>query len=57
MLFLSGGGYEKTRIRGAVSRDRVEREYARKAAKTGDLEPFCQIAIWWLEQRLARMPA
>ncbi len=49
--------YEKTRIRGAVSRDRLEREHARKTAKTGDLEPFCQVATWWLEQRLARMAA
>ena len=48
--------YEKTRIHGAVSRDRFDRERARRTAETGDLEPFCQIAVWWLEQRLASMP-
>ena len=23
---------------------------------TGELQPFCQVAVWWLDQRLARMP-
>ena len=48
--------YEKTRIHGAVPRDRFGRELARRTAETGNLEPFCQIAVWWLEQRLASMP-
>ena len=49
--------YEKTRLHGAVPRDHFERERARRTADTGDLEPFCQVAVWWLEQRLAKMTA
>lgn len=43
--------------RGPVPRARFERERDRRVAGDGELEPFCQAAVWWLEQRLARMPA
>jgi len=43
--------------RGAVPRARFEQERHRQIDGTGRLEPFCQIAVWWLDQRLARMPA
>lgn len=23
----------------------------------GQLQPYCQVAVWWLEQRLAKMAA
>jgi uncharacterized protein (TIGR02646 family) len=48
---------EKGHIRGAVPRATFERERARRLERVGDLEPYCQIAVWWLDQRLARMPA
>lgn len=48
---------EKESRRGAVPRARFERARNRRVHGTGHLEPFCQIAIWWLNQRLARMPA
>lgn len=41
--------------RGPVPRTRFQRERDRRVAGNGDLEPFCQVAIWWLDQRLARM--
>jgi len=50
--------HEKQRIAGPVSRVRFEQECNRRTVVgAGDLEPFCQAAVWWLEQRLARMPA
>jgi uncharacterized protein (TIGR02646 family) len=48
---------EKNRIRGPVRRTRLERERNRYIGGPGDLQPFCQVAVWILEQRLARMPA
>jgi uncharacterized protein (TIGR02646 family) len=47
--------HEKSR--GPVPRARFERERDRRIGGAGELEPFCQAAVWWLEQRLARMPA
>lgn len=41
----------------AVDREGFDRERARRVGGGGELEPFCQVAVWWLEQRLARMPA
>jgi uncharacterized protein (TIGR02646 family) len=49
--------HEKARLHGAVPRAWFERERDRRIDGAGELEPFCQVAIWWLEQRLARMPA
>jgi uncharacterized protein (TIGR02646 family) len=48
---------EKARLRGAVPRARFERERDRRLGSTGNLEPYCQVVVWWLEQRLGRMPA
>jgi len=42
---------------GPVPRVRFERERDRCVAGAGEFEPFCQVAVWWLERRLARMPA
>lgn len=42
---------------GPVPRTRFERERNRRVEGNGELEPFCQVAAWWLEQRLARMQA
>jgi uncharacterized protein (TIGR02646 family) len=49
--------YEKGRIGGAVPRATFERERARRTDGAADLEPFCQVAVWWLDQRLAGMSA
>lgn len=47
--------HEKGRIRGPVPRVRFEAERNRRINGTDDLGPFCQVAVWWLEQRIARM--
>ena len=46
---------EKARIRGAVTRARFEQKRNGLVGHSGVLEPFCQVAVWWLDQRLARM--
>ena len=48
---------EKARIGGPVPRDRLVRERDKHVAGYGELAPHCQVAVWWLGQRLARMPA
>lgn len=47
--------HEKARVGGAVPRTTFERERGRCNDGAGDLEPFCQVTVWWLNQRLARM--
>ena len=48
-------GMEKARLQGPVPRSRFERERDRCIAGTGALNPYCQVAVWWLDQRLAKM--
>jgi hypothetical protein len=48
---------EKARLRGPVPRARLERERNRRIDGADHLQPFSQVAVWWLEQRLARMAA
>lgn len=48
---------EKEVLRGPVPRARFEAERNRRIAVIGNLEPFCRVAAWWIEQRLARMEA
>ena len=48
---------EAARIRGPVSRARLQRERNRQLPPTGRLNPYCQVAVWWLDQRLQRMAA
>jgi uncharacterized protein (TIGR02646 family) len=46
---------EKAKLRTAVPRDRIVRERARLAgSNNGELAPFNPVAVWWLDQRLAR---
>lgn len=47
--------HEKAIRRGAVPRTRFEQERSQRIDGTAHLEPFGQVAVWWLEQRLARM--
>lgn len=49
--------WTQLKARGPVSRARFERERDRRLADSGELEPFCQVALWWLEQRLTAMSA
>jgi hypothetical protein len=51
------GWWRQEKRRGPVPRDRFARERGRRRDGTGELEPFCQVAAWWLDQRLAGMPA
>jgi uncharacterized protein (TIGR02646 family) len=48
---------EKARIGGPVPRAQFVRERDKHIAGNGELAPYCQVAVWWLEQRLARMAA
>ena len=46
--------HEKTKVQDRVPRSRLERERNRRTPQTGELEPYCQVAVWWLDQRLKR---
>lgn len=49
--------HERNRLRGPVPRRILERVRDRYTAGNGALTPYCQIAVWLLEQKLARMAA
>lgn len=49
------GWWRDEKRRGPVPRARFERERDRRVGGAGELGPFCQVAVWWLDQRLARM--
>ena len=44
------------RRHGPAPRRRIEREVRRYAPAHGQLTPYCQVAVWWLQRRLARIP-
>jgi hypothetical protein len=46
---------EKKRRGGPVPREQILQERDRIVGGNGELAPFCQVAAWWLEQRLMRM--
>lgn len=48
---------EKARLGGPVSRDSIVRKRDEQVAGSGELLPYCQVSVWWLEQRLARTAA
>ncbi len=48
---------EKARIGGPVPRARFVQERDRHIADNGELVPYCQVVVWWLGQKLARMAA
>ena len=53
--FLEWLRYESDRIGNPVPRERFVRERKRLTTGNGPLKPFCQVAVWWLDQRLARV--
>jgi len=50
------GWWQVKKRSGSMPRARFERERDRRIGGAGALDPFCQVAVWWLEQRLAMMP-
>lgn len=46
---------EKARIEGPVPRERFERERDKRVTGVGALQPYSQVAVWWVDKRLARM--
>lgn len=38
-----------------VPRARIERAIRERTNGAGDLVPYCQVSVWWLKQKLARM--
>lgn len=49
------GVLEWWRTERRVPRARLEREINARTISAGNLTPYCQVAVWWLEQRLTRM--
>jgi uncharacterized protein (TIGR02646 family) len=47
---------EKNRLNGPPPKERIEREIDQRTNGAGNLLPYCQVAVWWLGQKLARMP-
>jgi len=46
---------EKRKVMGPVPSTRFEQEIHRRTSAAGSLTPYCQVAVWWLRQRLSRM--
>ena len=46
--------HERSRRRGPVPRTRMEHKRDRYTAIAGELAPYCQVAVWWLQQGIAR---
>ena len=47
--------HERARTGGPVPRELLVRKRDEHATGNGQLSPYCQVAVWWLDQRLARM--
>ena len=54
--FLDWWGKEKARIDGPVPRERFVRERERLTTGDGQLQPFCQVVVWYLDKRLESRP-
>jgi uncharacterized protein (TIGR02646 family) len=46
---------KKVKIKGPVPRSRLVRERNRRTPQTGEFQPYCQVSVWWLDQRLKKM--
>lgn len=38
-----------------VPKEQIAREIERRVGGHGELQPYCQVAVWWLNQHLTRM--
>ena len=47
--------HEQARLQGPVPRDSFIRKRDRCVDGNGQLGPYCQVAMWWLQQRIAKM--
>ena len=47
---------EKSRIRGHVPRNNFVRKRDQFINSSAELRPYCQVAVWWLDQKIAKMP-
>ena len=52
---LEGWKLKKARLKGPVPRDHFIRRRDQYVAGDGQLRPYCQVAVWWLNQRITRM--
>lgn len=48
---------KKRRLRGPIPKNDFERKREKIIGRVGDLEPYCQIAVWWLDKKITRMSA
>jgi uncharacterized protein (TIGR02646 family) len=37
-----------------ISSERIDREIRSRTGGNGELQPYCQVAVWWLTRKLAR---
>ena len=45
---------EKRRLKGPVPKASLQRELDKRSGACVELEPFCQVAVWWLRVRLEK---
>ena len=38
-----------------VPKEQIQREIQRHAGGAGELRPYCQVTVWWLQKKLTRM--
>ena len=38
-----------------VPKEQIRREIQRHAGGAGELRPYCQVTVWWLQKKLTRM--
>ena len=44
--------HEKRRLAGLPPRESIQRKIGRYTGGSEDLEPYCQVAVWWLRKKL-----
>ena len=49
--------WEHEKKQGPVPRERFEQKRAQWTGGADVLQPYCQVVVWWLDQRLKSMPA
>jgi len=47
---------ERDRLHKAPSKARLKQELDQRTGGVGPYHPFCHVAVWWLQQKLAGMP-